>query len=193
MKFLIITGNPKKDGLCLSITEEVRKGAAEGGAEVEILNAAKLERCHVCGTGWGQCREKHTCAFGNDGFTDAQNKVYEADQFCFITPVYWGEMAEGIKCFFDRLRRCEFDMPWGSTRDKKPAMSGKQVLLIASPGGSGNGMLTCLDQMDRFCRHTGAVIFDYIGINRWNNDYKKLAVFAAAKAMALGRKQGETL
>ncbi len=192
MKFLIITGSPKKDGLCASVTEEVRKGAAEGGAEVEILNTAKLERCHVCGAGWGQCREKHTCAFGNDGFTEAQNKVHEADQLCFITPVYWGEMAESIKCFFDRLRRCEFDMPWGSPRDKKPALSGKQVLLIASPGGSGNGMLTCLDQMDRFCRHTGAVIFDYICINRWNNDYKKPAVFEAAKAMASGRKHGET-
>jgi hypothetical protein len=47
--------------------------------------------------------------------------------------------------------------------------------------------------MDRFCRHTGAVIFDYIGINRWNNDYKKAAIYAAAKAMAEGRKNGETV
>jgi len=47
--------------------------------------------------------------------------------------------------------------------------------------------------MDRFCRHTGAAIFDYIGINRWNNDYKKKAVFEAAKAMAVGRKNGDTV
>jgi hypothetical protein len=47
--------------------------------------------------------------------------------------------------------------------------------------------------MDRFCRHTGAVIFDYIGINRWNNDYKKATIYAAAKAMAEGRKNGETV
>jgi len=84
-------------------------------------------------------------------------------------------------------------MPWGKQRDKKPAFSGKQVLLIASPGGSGNGMLSCLEQLDRFCRHTGAVIFDYIGINRWNNDYKKQTVFEAAKAMAKGRKNGDSI
>jgi hypothetical protein len=54
-------------------------------------------------------------------------------------------------------------------------------------------MLTCLEQMDRFCRHTGAVIFDYIGINRWNHDYKKAAAYAAAKAMAAGRRAGETV
>jgi multimeric flavodoxin WrbA len=193
MKYLIISGNPKKDGLCHSLTEEVKRGAKDGGADVETLTLEKLERCHVCGNGWGSCREKHICAFGNDGFTEAQNKIYAADQLCFITPVYWAEMAEGLKSFFDRLRRCEFDMPFGSPRDKKPALSGKQVLLIASPGGTGNGMLTCLEQMDRFCRHTGAVIFDYIGVNRWNNDYKKPTIYAAAKAMANGRTAGETL
>jgi hypothetical protein len=47
--------------------------------------------------------------------------------------------------------------------------------------------------MDRFCRHTGAVIFDYIGINRWNNDYKKSAAYEAAKAMVSGRKNGDTI
>jgi multimeric flavodoxin WrbA len=181
MKYLIITGNPKRDGLCHAVTGEVKKGAESGGAVVEILNTGKQERCHVCGTGWGMCREKHVCAFGNDGFTEAQDKAHEADMFCLVSPVYWGEMEESLKCFFDRLRRCEFDMPWGGQRDRKPAFSGKQVLLIASPGGSGNGMLTCLEQMDRFCRHTGAIIFDYIGINRWNNDYKKRTIGCVLK------------
>ena len=27
---------------------------------------------------------------------------------CPVTPVYWGETAEGLKSFMDRLRRCEF-------------------------------------------------------------------------------------
>jgi multimeric flavodoxin WrbA len=193
MKFLIITGNPKANGLCHAVTEEVRKGAEAGGAVADVLKVNKLERCHVCGAGWGTCREKSICVFGNDGFTEAQNKVRDADMLCFITPVYWGEMEESLKCFFDRLRRCEFDMPWGGPRDEKPALSGKQILLVASPGGSGNGMLTCFEQMDRLCRHTGAVIFDYIGINRWNNDYKRQAAYEAAKAMAGGRKNGDTL
>jgi multimeric flavodoxin WrbA len=182
MKYLIVSGNPKKDGLCFSVTEEILRGATEGGAEAEVLTVEKMERCHVCGSGWGSCREQHVCTFGADGFNAAQELLRTADQFCFITPVYWGEMAEGLKSFFDRLRRCEFG--------QNGALSGKQVLLVASPGGSGNGMLTCLEQMDRLCRHTGAVIFDYIGVNRWNNDYKKSAAHAAAKAMAEGRGAG---
>jgi hypothetical protein len=37
------------------------------------------------------------------------------------------------------------------------------------------------------------VIFDYLGINRWNSDYKKAAVQAAVAAMAGGRKRGDTV
>jgi multimeric flavodoxin WrbA len=192
MKFLVLSGNPKNDGLCHSITEEVLRGAHDGGAQAEILKLERLERCHVCGTGWGACREKNRCAYGGDGFDAAQDAVRASDLICMITPVYWAEMAEALKCFCDRFRRCESAI-FTDRSDPPPAMAGKQVLLIASPGGSGNGMLTCLDQMDRFCRHTGAIIYDYIGINRWNNDYKRAAAYAAAKTMAEGRRNGETV
>lgn len=185
MKFLIISGNPKNDGLCHSIMSEINKGASDSGASVQVLTTEGLGKCRCCGNGWGTCREGNHCSFGEDGFNAAQESVKNAEMICIITPVYWGEMAEGLKCFLDRLRRCEFG--------KSGALSGKQILLAASPGGSGNGMLTCLEQMDRFCRHTGAVIFDYIGVNRWNSDYKRKAAYSAAKAMAEGRKNGETV
>lgn len=185
MKFLIITGNPKTEGLCKSVTDEIVRGAREGGAETEIVSVENFGRCRVCGDGWGTCRNDHYCSYGDDGFTGAQEKIRAADALCIITPVYWGEAAEGLKCFLDRLRRCEFG--------QVGALSGKQVLLAASPGGSGNGLLSCLEQLDRFCRHTGAVIFDYIGVNRWNSDYKRAAAYEAAKAMACGRKAGTTV
>jgi multimeric flavodoxin WrbA len=185
MNYLILTGNPKSDGLCKSVTQEIERGAKEGGAQVETLTVETLGRCQVCGDGWGTCRTLHTCVFGNDGFALAQEKVKQADALCLITPVYWAETAEGLKCFFDRIRRCEFG--------QSGALTGKQVLLVASPGGSGNGLLTCLEQMDRFCRHTGAVIFDYVGINRWNSDYKRISAYEAAKAMAQGRVNGDTI
>jgi len=189
MKFLIISGNPKKDGLCSSVTYKVIRGAMDGGANTMILTLDGLEglgRCRCCGDGWGACLNESHCEFGVDGFDEAQILVKNADAICLITPVYWGEMTEILKCFLDRLRRCEFKPPNG-------ALYGKPVLLVASPGGSGNGMLTCLEQMDRFCRHTGAVIFDYIGVNRWNSDYKRQTAYSAAKAMAEGRKAGETV
>ena len=185
MKFLILSGNPKSDGLCRGLTDEIVRGAQDAGAEVTEVTLEGLELCRVCGNGWGICRENHRCAFGADGFDRIQALVREADALCLVTPVYWGEAAEGLKSFMDRLRRCDFG--------QAGALSGKPVLLVASPGGSGNGLLTALEQMDRFCRHTSAVIFDYIGINRWSSDYKRPAAYAAAKAMGSGRKAGETV
>jgi multimeric flavodoxin WrbA len=191
MKYLIVSGNPKKHGLCHSIVEAVKQGAEKGGADTELVTVEKLGRCRVCGEGWGICQELHRCVFGNDGFDEVQEKIRQADLLCFITPVYWEEMTETLKNFFDRFRRCEADFL--ATPGRPPTLKGKQVLLVASPGGSGNGGPACLSQMDRFCRHTGAVIFDYISVNRWNKDYKREAAFAAAKAMAGGRKVGETI
>lgn len=185
MQFLILSGNPKRDGLCHSVMEAVAEGAQAGGAQVEIFAPVRIERCRMCGDGWGPCKEKHVCAFGDgDGFHEGQAMVAHADAICLISPVYWHEISEGLKCFLDKLRRCESG-PAG-------ALAGKPVLLIASPGGTGNGMLSALEQMDRFCRHTHAKIFDYIGINRWNQDYKRQAAYRAAMAIAEGRCPGET-
>jgi len=45
MKYLIITGNPKQDGLCHAVTEEVQKRAETGGAVVDILSVTKGDQC----------------------------------------------------------------------------------------------------------------------------------------------------
>lgn len=187
MKICILSGNPKKDGLCQSVIDAAKLGAEEGGAQVEEIRLCdyKLIRCQVCGEGWGPCRDENYCKFGNDGFNEIKSRLETCDAIILATPVYWWEASEAMKSFLDRLRRCEFN--------GQDILRGKEVLMIASAGGTGNGILECLDQMDRFCRHTGAVIFDYIGVNRWNSDYKRAAAKAAATAVASGRKNGDTV
>lgn len=185
MQIVLLSGNPKTDGLCYSIEEAIMKGAQEGGAQVQRLTTEEVRRCRICGTGWGICREEHRCVIQDDAFHRMQEIVRQADALCLISPVYWGEMAEGLKSFLDRLRRCEFG--------QQGAVSGKPVLMVACPGGTGNGLLTCLEQMDRFVRHTGGQFFDYVGVNRWNHDYQREAAYRAAKAMAEGRQPGVTL
>jgi multimeric flavodoxin WrbA len=185
MNFLIISGNPKKGGLCQSVIDKIATGAKDGGAEVSILETYGMACCRICGDGWGICKKEHRCAFGEDGFNDAQATVRAADKICIVTPVYWWDVSESLKNFLDRFRRCEFG--------EKGALAGKQALLVASPGGTGNGMLEALTQMRCLCQHTQAVVFDFISINRWNCDYKREAAYAAARAMAEGRSAGDTL
>jgi multimeric flavodoxin WrbA len=187
MKIAILSGNPKTDGLCQSIIDAAKSGIEKAGVQVDEIRLCDLdlECCKVCGDGWGTCRDENYCSFGADGFDDVVKHLTECDALIMATPVYWWESSEALKNFIDRLRRCHFG--------QNGILSGKQVLIIASAGGTGNGLLSCLEQMDRLCRHTGAVIFDYIGINRWNSDYKAKTAKAAAYAMASGRKNGETV
>ena len=187
MKLLILSGNPKTDGLCQSVIDAVAAGARDGGADVAEVRLCDMEiaRCHVCNGGWGVCRNEDYCLFGNDGFGDVCAQVLAADAIVLATPVYWHETSEALKSFLDRFRRCYF----GATGP----FAGKQVLFIASAGGTGNGILPCMMQLERFCQHTGAEVFDMIGINRWNSDYQREAANAAGNALAVGRKNGDTM
>jgi len=59
MNYLVISGNPKRDGLCHSIMQEIIRGASDGGAHVTVLQAESSERCHMCGAdGWGTCAKE---------------------------------------------------------------------------------------------------------------------------------------
>lgn len=187
MNVLIISGTPKTEGLSCSCTDAVVEGLADAGSSVELIRISdeKLSSCVMCDDGWGDCLKLHTCRFGNDGFTAIQNKFAEADAIVIVTPVYWGDMSEAMKGFFDKFRRCE------ATRGDQGAIAGKPVLLVVSPGGSGNGMISCLGQLERLCHHLHAKIFDYIGVNRWNREYKLIAIKAAAKAMVASMKTKE--
>ncbi len=188
MKICILSGNPKKEGLCQSVIDAAILGAIDAGADVDEIRLCdyKLIRCQVCGDGWGPCREENYCIYGkDDGFDEIKARVQSSEAIILATPVYWWETSEALKSFIDRLRRCEFN--------GNETLRNKQMLLIASAGGTGNGLLPCLEQMERFCKHTGAVVFDYIGVNRWNRDYKQLTAKVAAHALASGRKNGETV
>ena len=179
MKVVIIAGTPKKEGLSCATVDAALEGVQDGGAEGEVIRLCNysLIRCAMCNDGWGTCYDKHTCIYGDDGFSAVQQKLKEADAVILATPVYWGEMTEVMKAFFDRFRRCE------ATKKEDGALAGKPVLLIASPGGSGNGLLSCQQQMERLCQHLHAKIFDFVGVNRWNKEYKLVAIRAAAEAM----------
>ena len=187
MHVIILSGNPKKDGLCQSMVDAVREGAEEAAATVEEIrvNDLKLIRCQVCQDGWGTCLTEKRCQYGDDGLDDLMKRLASADVLVLATPVYWGEMSESLKCCLDRLRRC--------AHGAHGLLAGRQALLVATPGGSGNGQLTCFEQLDRFCRHTGLAIFDYLGAKRCTVDYHRRAARSAAFALARGRKNGDTV
>jgi multimeric flavodoxin WrbA len=192
MKLLILSGTPKTDGLCHSLVVAASEAAKAGGAEVKVLSLSSISACRMCGDGWGICRSKHICEFGaEDGFNDFQEDIGWADGFIFITPVYWGEVSEGMKSFLDKLRRCQATKRFENDKEKS-FLYVKSSILVASAGGGGGGISSVMVQMERAVTHMGGTgypydaqwgFYDYIAVNRWNQDYKRDALRTAVSSL----------
>ncbi len=183
MKITIFTSSPNKDGLTAACGEAARQGAMEAGADVfhVDLNAVNVGKCRACGNGWGTCREEHYCQVEDD-FQKLHGAIGDSDAYVIVTPVYWGEMSESAKSFFDRLRRCE------ATRRDESLAEGKPMAAVAAAGGSGGGTITCLLSMQNLWLHMGGSIFDLIPITRKTREYKLDTIKACVKEMAHLRK-----
>ena len=197
MKLLIISGTPKKEGLTRSFVTAALETAIAEGVESEVISLADLGllTCKMCGDGWGTCLKQYRCAFGDedgDGFNALQETFASADAFIWITPVYWGQASEAFKNFIDRLRRCQGSKHYGwGNPEGLSVLHGKPSILTAVAGGGGGGIPNTFQEMERaitfmdgdtWPRGTSG-FFDYIAVNRWNQEYKREALRAAVSAL----------
>ena len=179
MKVIVFASSPNSDGLTQACADAACEGVRAAGLDAELirLNEQHVGLCHACAQGWGTCRTEHRCQV-LDGFQDLHKKVKEADGCVVVSPVYFGELSESAKAFFDRLRRCE------ATRGDESALSAKPMLGVAAAGGSGGGTISCLDQMGRLFGHLRGSTWDLIPITRRSRPYKVDTIRCAAEAMA---------
>ena len=194
-KLLIVNATPKTDGLCYSFVEAAKEAADNLGLESEVIRLAGLglRKCMMCHDGWGICFKEHRCIHGEkDGFANLQKTISESDAFVYITPVYWGEISEELKIFWDKLRRCETTKQWNGKDDVVSFHKNKPSILVASAGGGGGGIPSTFVAMERAvdqlgehsgCANGTAGIFDYIAVTRWNQVYKREALKAAIAEM----------
>ncbi len=141
---------PNKIGLTFSCVEECEKELKRLGNEVEhiCMNKKNIKKCLACGKrGWGICLEEHKC-IQKDNFNEIYEYMGKFDAYIFITPVYFWEMSESAKTFFDRLKRCD-------AFNDNSKIKGKKIICIACAGGSGNGTeetLQSFDILDHFLK-----------------------------------------
>ena len=122
------------------------------------------------------CRYEHRCVI-DDGLAGIAACLADAEGAVFITPVSWWQQSERMKYFCDRLRRCEALKGDGSI------MSGKMVNLVAAAGGTGNGTVSCLTDMELWCRHMRAIPFERIGITRFTREETLISIEKASVAL----------
>lgn len=101
MKVIAFNGSPHRDGTTRrgigAIAEELEKA----GVSCEIVHVGNsgVRPCAGCGT----CRELKRCVFDDDMVNPSREKVNGADGIILGSPVYYGGIAGGFKCFLDRL------------------------------------------------------------------------------------------
>jgi len=166
VRIVAIQTSPNTDGLTAATATAVLAGAANEGAETELVHVRHmtLEACRACGNGWGTCREKHHCVIDDD-LEVVRQKIGTADGLVISTPVYFGQISEIAKLFLDRLRRCEWAFEQSQVR-------GTPLIAIAAAGGSGGGVLSALAEIERYASHLGLPCADFITITRRSQPHK---------------------
>jgi hypothetical protein len=83
------------------------------------------------------------------------------------------------------MRRCQASKPWNHSGENPVSFhKGKPSILVANAGGGGGGIASAFVELEQAIRHMGGHewpmdecgIFDYIGVNRWNQEYKREAL-----------------
>lgn len=104
MKVLVITGNPKQSGALATLTGEAARGAAEAGAEVEMIRLAEMDirHCRFC----LRCREDLGSSIAacvqKDDMAETLRKIVEADGFILACPTSSGHQNAIMKTFEER-------------------------------------------------------------------------------------------
>ena len=101
MKVLGIAGSPRQEGNTCTLLREALKGAAETGAETELLfiPGLKINPCREC----GGCDNTGKCAV-DDGMQAVYPKFRDADRFIVASPIFFGGVTANLKAMIDRCQ-----------------------------------------------------------------------------------------
>lgn len=170
---------PNKQGLTFTCVEECQKDLNKLGYEEEhiCMNRKNIKRCLACGErGWGICLNEHICAIKNDDFNEIYNYMGNYDAYIFITPVYFWEMSEVAKTFFDRLKRCD-------RRNENSKIREKNIVCIACAGGSGKGTEETLSSFDILNHFLKTKMVGRIPITKYNFEEQKKVIEETMKLL----------
>ncbi len=99
MKILGIVGSPRKGGNTEILVREALAGAAESGAETELVLVAgkSIAPCDGCGA----CNKTGICKIKDD-MQPIYRQMESADGIIFGTPVYFANVSAQTKAIIDR-------------------------------------------------------------------------------------------
>ena len=149
MKIIAINGSPRgMGGTTGRLLEEVLAGAAESGAEVEIVSLSEtpIKPCVACDA----CHKIGICPVKDD-YELVKDKLLAADGFVLASPNYIFSVTAQMKCFVDRCNGLAH----------RTALEGKYAAVVETSGGGGDEEV--LKYMERIVNSYGAQSVGSIG------------------------------
>ncbi|GFO53271.1 Fe-S cluster protein [Geomonas sp. Red276] len=149
MKIIAVNGSPRgMGGTTGKLLEEVIAGAAEAGAEVEIVELSKtpIKPCVAC----DMCHKVGPCGV-NDEYETIRAKMEAAEAVILASPNYIFSVTAQMKAFIDRCNGLAH----------RTALEGKYAVVVETSGGGGDDEV--LDYMLRVVNSWGAQCVGKIG------------------------------
>jgi multimeric flavodoxin WrbA len=105
-KALFINGSPRKSGNTAQLLKRAMEGAAEAGAEVELVNlydrSLNYKGCMSCFACKVKGGRKGVCSFPDD-LKPIMEKAVKADVLVCGSPIYCGYPSANLRAFMERL------------------------------------------------------------------------------------------
>jgi len=167
MKALIISGSPRKNGLCAALSNEISKGIKEAGGDFETVFLAEKQVNPCLSCSGSLCWQRMECTIKDDAL-ELRRALNECDALVFIAPVYFLSINGLSKNFIDRMRY------YGET--------GKPAIAVSVAGGTGKGCILALQEICRWLIMLGFRPINPLPVTRYNWD------IALVEARMRGRK-----
>lgn len=186
MKALFINGSPRRNRNTFKMLDSAMKGAAEAGAEVELVHLydSSFKGCISCLA----CKTKNAktnglCAF-KDPLTPVLEKAHDADIVVIGSPIYFSYPTGSVRSFLERfmypILSYGMDKDEETGEPKKPLMpKTKATAMIYTMGDIKEntdkiGYPVILGENERFlkqlfgysetlCSHQHLIVFDFKG------------------------------
>lgn len=103
-KIIAVNTSPRKNWNTDLLVRKAAEGAAEAGAEIEVIDLYSLPKFTGCVSCFG-CKRPATLAtcVCRDGLHDVLEKIRSADGIIIGSPVYLGDLTAGFRALFERM------------------------------------------------------------------------------------------
>jgi len=126
MNIIAINASPRKNWNTAQLVRAAANGAAQSGAETEVIDLYSLERYTGCISCFGCKTEKHAGeCICNDALKPVLKKIRDSDGLVIGTPNYLGEASASFRALYERLI-----FQYLTYNNEKPSCNTRQIPVL---------------------------------------------------------------